>query len=423
MKIASDWAAATVGDVASVVGGAGFPTRLQGHRDLPVPFFKVSDMNRPGNERVLEQANNYVDAEMLREMRAKTHPAGTTVFPKVGAALLTNKRRMLAVDSAFDNNVMGLVPQRVGAEFLFYFMQTVDFGALVQPGVLPSVNGAQVASIPIRVPPVAEQAAICKALRVIDDVVHHAHAVLKAVAAVRALAHQSWCSSGQGGSTELKPGPWGQMPRHWEAARLGDLLHSVRRPCEVLRNQRYVEIGIRSHGKGVFKKDSVAGHSLGAKRVFWVVPGCIVFNIVFAWEGAVAVTGQDEEGAIASHRFPMFEPVAGRAHASFLRHLMLTTEGLRRLGVASPGGAGRNRTLNQAGLLDTIVPCPPIQEQRDIADALAVLDARIAAEESALAEARASRAVLTSRLVLGELRVGAHDADANALLPTSTTST
>jgi type I restriction enzyme S subunit len=76
-------------------------------------------MNRPGNEVEMRHAENYVDAADLRTLKAKTFPIGTTFFPKVGATLLTNKRRIAAVEMLVDNNVMGAVATDVDPWFLY----------------------------------------------------------------------------------------------------------------------------------------------------------------------------------------------------------------------------------------------------------------------------------------------------------------
>jgi type I restriction enzyme, S subunit len=49
---------------------------------------------------------------------------------------------------------------------------------------------------------------------------------------------------------------------------LGDLITRVRRPIAVEPAKRYAEIGVRSHGKGIFHKESVTGAELGTKKVF-----------------------------------------------------------------------------------------------------------------------------------------------------------
>ena len=74
------WGAAYLRDVAACRGGYGFPPKEQGHGVGEIPFFKVSDMNRAGNSRMMKTANNYVDAEALQRLRAKTFPPGTGLF-------------------------------------------------------------------------------------------------------------------------------------------------------------------------------------------------------------------------------------------------------------------------------------------------------------------------------------------------------
>jgi type I restriction enzyme S subunit len=150
-------------------------------------------------------------------------------------------------------------------------------------------------------------------------------------------------------------------------------------------NELYREIGIRSHGKGIFHKEPVTGESLGSKRVFSVVPESLVFNIVFAWEGAVAVTSKDEAGMIGSHRFPMFMPSEPQAvDVEFLRRFFQTKLGIQLLGDASPGGAGRNRTLSQKATAETPIPLPPLPEQRKIAAILSSVDEAIAGTQAVI---------------------------------------
>ena len=104
------WKTIKLDDIAKPVGGSGFPKKYQGKKEGEIPFFKVSDMNLPENDKYMYSANNFVSRETLKEMKAKTFPAGTIIFPKIGGAISTNKKRILTRTSAFDNNVMGLIP-------------------------------------------------------------------------------------------------------------------------------------------------------------------------------------------------------------------------------------------------------------------------------------------------------------------------
>ena len=60
------WSQATIGEAADIVGGFAFPHSHQGQVGKPYPFFKVSDMNRSGNELQLIVAENTVDHDAIR---------------------------------------------------------------------------------------------------------------------------------------------------------------------------------------------------------------------------------------------------------------------------------------------------------------------------------------------------------------------
>lgn len=138
----------------------------------------------------------------------------------------------------------------------------------------------------------------------------------------------------------------------------------VRRPVEIEPDQSYPELGVRSFGRGTFHKPALDGMSVGSKKLFRIRAGDLLFNIVFAWEGAVAIAQPEDDERVGSHRFLTCVPDSNAATADFLRFYFLTPEGLSKLGDASPGGAGRNRTLGLKKLDAVTVPVPPLDRQR-----------------------------------------------------------
>lgn len=191
-----------------------------------------------------------------------------------------------------------------------------------------------------------------------------------------------------------------RVPDDWKLMPLGAVLQRLAIPVEVQPTARYREIGIRSHGKGVFHKDEVAGASIGDKRVFEVVPGALAMNIVFAWEGSVAVMSERERGMIASHRFPMFVPSGQVAvDVEFVRRFFQTELGVRLLGNASPGGAGRNRTLNQKFAAEIPIPIPPLGEQRKIVTILSAVDDAIEATQAVIDQLQAVKKAMMAELL------------------------
>lgn len=197
----------------------------------------------------------------------------------------------------------------------------------------------------------------------------------------------------------------GILPSDWDEHILGDCLSRVERPVEVKPNKLYTQIGIRSHGKGLFYKEPVTGATLRNKAVFWIEPGCFIVNIVFAWEQAIGKTTQSEVGMIGSHRFPMYRPVNDRVDIDYLVSYFLTKRGTDILEAASPGGAGRNKTLGQERFLKSKIILPPIEEQRKIAAILTAQDKVIELKERLLAEKQRQKAYLMQQLLTGKKRL------------------
>ena len=163
----------------------------------------------------------------------------------------------------------------------------------------------------------------------------------------------------------------------WKTDSVDSFVKRVNNPVAVEPDCMYRQIGVRSHGKGIFHKEPVTGKSLGDKRVFWVHPQAFVVNIVFGWEQAVALTSTAEDGFIASHRFPMFVPVENRTDLNFLLLFFLRKKGKYLLGLASPGGAGRNKTLGQNEFAKLDMTLPPLPEQQKIAAFISIVDEKL----------------------------------------------
>lgn len=190
----------------------------------------------------------------------------------------------------------------------------------------------------------------------------------------------------------------------WPVRPIGELLRRVRNPVDVQPELTYQEIGIRSHCKGIFHKPPTLGNKIGRKRVFWVESGCLIFNIVFAWEQAVAMTKENDAGMIASHRFPMYTSRNGKLLPEYAWRYFSTPRGKYDLGIASPGGAGRNKTLGQAEFNHLKIPVPSLAHQRLTVDALAAADRVIARTEDLIATKRKFKDGLADLLLTGKRR-------------------
>ena len=100
---------------------------------------KVSDMNRLGNEVIVRHsATSRVIGASVAARRCA--PPGTIIFPKRGAAIATNKKRMTAGWTVFDPNVIGVTAQGVDRNFLFQWFQRFDLKTITEAGPTPQLN-------------------------------------------------------------------------------------------------------------------------------------------------------------------------------------------------------------------------------------------------------------------------------------------
>ncbi len=159
--------------VARIESGAGFPLVHQGKHEEEFPFLKVSDMNLPGNERRIQHWNNCVSDAVRHQLRAKAFPAGSLIFPKIGAAIGTNKKRQLTRPSCVDNNVMAVIPQLelIDPDYLYFAFLAKNISDFASASNPPSIRKPDVENWCLPVPTLHEQRRIVDLLTRAESIV------------------------------------------------------------------------------------------------------------------------------------------------------------------------------------------------------------------------------------------------------------
>lgn len=189
-----EWPVVALSDVSSVGSGSGFPIADQGRNTGDYPFYKVGDMNLPGNEEAMTSSRNYIDEATRKRLRATAFPAGAVIFPKIGAAIATNKKRVLSMLSCVDNNVMAVVPSsRLSPAYLHSLFMQVDLSDFASDSSPPSIRKTTIEDWQIPFPPIELQhqfAVKVEAVRAIAA--QQVIATTTAQATFDALLHQSF---------------------------------------------------------------------------------------------------------------------------------------------------------------------------------------------------------------------------------------
>ena len=257
-----------MGEIGIAKSGVGFPDAEQGGT-VGIPFYKVSDMNIPGNENELLIANNYVTNEQIARKKWKViDDVPAIFFAKVGAAVMLNRKRLVRFPFLLDNNTMAYIFNKNVWDCAFgkTLFETMDLTKLTQTGALPSYNSSDVEGVKIMLPNKAEQIKIGEYFQSLDHLItlHHRECVILRKKKVnvweqRKLGEVCQVTMGQSpngstysevpsdyilvqGNADLKDG-WVE-PRIWttqktKTAQAGDLIMSVRAPAGAMGKTAY----------------------------------------------------------------------------------------------------------------------------------------------------------------------------------------
>lgn len=129
-----------VRDVAVVKNGQNYPKAFQDGRPGNVPFFKVADLDRPGNARYLTNPGGWLTDQDVEKLKAEVLPPGTVVTARVGAAIRLERRRLIVRPSLVDENHLTIRPFDVDPSFLLALLSETQLARSRNDGVVPSLN-------------------------------------------------------------------------------------------------------------------------------------------------------------------------------------------------------------------------------------------------------------------------------------------
>lgn len=259
-----------------------------------------------------------------------------------------------------------------------------------------NINAENIKSLVVPLPSLSEQKAIVKIIIVWDRGIE---ALEQLIATKTKLKHTvtQQLLRGRKRFREFEKQEW-QRTKISDFAKLS--VRSTPKP-----NKPFKSLGIRSHGKGTFPKEDFEPEKIELTELYEVQENDLIVNITFAWEGAIAIASPADSGALVSHRFPTYVFDTERAIPEYFRHVIIQKWFVEKLGLISPGGAGRNRVLSKKDFAKLEVLMPSVEEQRKIAAVLNAQDREIDLLQKQLAVLKKQKQGLMQKLLTGQIRV------------------
>lgn len=334
-----------------------------------VNFVKVENLSdgkiSPIQKITEEEHEGYLKRSRLQEDDILFSIAGTLGRTAIvtKSILPANTNQALAIIRNYDFDKDFLITTLTGHVVTEYIRKNPTVGAQ------PNLSLEQVGKLVINTPSEEEQQKIGTFFKQLDDTIAlHQRKLELLKETKKGFLQKMFPKEGEKVPEIRFPG----FTEDWEQRELGDLVDLVIRGVSK-PDVPYYRMSVRSHAKGTFRQFVSDPDSVAMDKLFVVRKDDLVVNITFAWEHAIAVVPEENDGLLVSHRFPTYR-ADGKSDIEFLNYIVSKEEFRRKLEFISPGGAGRNRVLNKKDFLKLKMYVPKLDEQKQIGNFFKKLD-------------------------------------------------
>jgi len=396
-KLPEGWRWVRLGEVAQVFAGSSAPQGEHYFRAGRWPFVRVQDLGRYCKTTNLVETADRVNERAVQKCRLKMAKAGTILFPKSGAAILTNSRAILGVDAYIVSHLAALepVPTALNALWAYYWLCTVDMKDFIANPSYPSLRLTVVKEIPIPLPPLPEQRRIVARIEELMMRVQEARRL-------RQQAKQDVERLMQSALAEAFPRPGSDLPEGWRWLRLEEV-------CQQ-KTGTWGPKASSDQGFPVVRSTEIAGYRIdpATASVRWIPPdvakryllqsGDILVNKssgsprLVGWP-AIFEDAADSNAYLFSNFMLRLRVRRDQLDSWFLLYY-LHSPVTRAIYLGAQRTTSGLRNLQVREFMTQLVPLPPLEEQRRI---VTYLD-EVQANAKALKKAQGETEVELARL-------------------------
>lgn len=162
------WINRSIGELCTIRSGTTVPAAWE-KPEGDLPYAKVADMNLNENVDGMVTSSRFLQRSQVSP--GQIIPAGATVFPKRGGAILTNKKRKVLVDLCVDLNIMSVIPgPDVYSEYLHFYFLSLDMRKIGSGSAVPQINNYDILPLQLSFPAdLEEQSNVADMLQVLNE--------------------------------------------------------------------------------------------------------------------------------------------------------------------------------------------------------------------------------------------------------------
>jgi type I restriction enzyme S subunit len=358
----------TLGDLVKISSGYS-PSSYKLGTEGKYPFLKVEDLNNCFKYQTSSREYSNDIKNLI--------PKGSIIFPKRGAAILTNKVRIAAVPCLIDSNLMALIPnsEKVDVEYLYQKLIKTQLFRIADTSTIPQINNKHILPFEIELPTLEDQIKSSKFMSTVDNkIVFLTNKIDLFSTYKRSFIQEIF-------SLKIRFTDNGKNFPDWTSVKLSTQLHEHK---TLNRNNAHSEVFSVAKHRGVVNQIEHLGRSYAAASISnykVVLPDDIVYTKSPTSDFPFGIIKQNKTGrtGVVSPLYGVFTP-SSKSLGSLLDQYFSTWENthnylkpLVRKGAKNTLNISNEEFLDGVGLL---LPSSDI-ESTMIVDALSMLDKKI----------------------------------------------
>ncbi|MCW5829635.1 MAG: restriction endonuclease subunit S [Deltaproteobacteria bacterium] len=264
----------------------------------------------------------------------------------------------------------------------------------------------------IVLPPLPEQKRIAATLQSVDAAIRANEEVIEKTRDLKkSLANELLTRGIPGRHKRFKDSPIGKIPVDWEVKRLGGLLLRI----EAGKSPKCEDRPASPEEWGVLKVSAVSWGTFHAHENKALLPSTLPFPDSEVQEGDLllsrantpdlvgrcVIVGKVRRRLLLSDKTLRLVPNDRLTSKQFLNIALNSPDARIQISLNATGSSRSMKNISQETLRDVVLPIPPIDEQRQITEALDTTDPRDIEAKTAVQEYRKVGALLRSSLLAG----------------------
>jgi len=384
--IPEDWEVVRLGEVAEVKAGQSAPQGEKYFQNGKYPFIRVQHID---NNDYKIMGWDLINDMAVKDYHLKLFSKGTIVFPKSGAAVYLEKRAMLPFDAYIVSHLCAVnsKSEKLLQRFLFYFLVSQKLAKKKAEGY-PTLNLSEVKEILIPLLPLSEQRKIARVLDKIQQAIELQDRIIEQAKNLKKSLMQKLFTEGLYGE-EQKEMEIGLIPKSWTLVNLGNVFQ--------LKSGKTRPKTILKYPTDKFRYPVFGGN------------GILGYSDQYLFEGSTIVIGRVGEYCGIAY------PISAKAWitdnalyvvkkkivyseyylANFLNYYNLNKFSKR---------AGQP-VISQGVIYALKIPLPPLEEQKQIAHILSIVDEKIEVEQMRKQVLKELFKTMLHKLISGEIRL------------------